>query len=117
MRKLRNRHWGGLLFDGFNIVLMIGIIMVTLAPLLHVFAASLSDAIYIQQGKIGIWPRGWTMKAYRQVFIFPMIFRSYGNTILYTVSGTCLSVVLTAFQKSIRCVMMAPLGSPVVPAV
>ncbi len=96
MRKLSHRNLGHQLFDWFNIGLMIGLIIITIAPLLHVFAASFSDAIYIQQGKVGIWPRGWTTKAYQQVFVFPMIFRAYGNTILYTVGGTCLSVVLTA---------------------
>lgn len=87
---------GNLLFDIANAIVLVGVVIVTIAPLVHVFAASLSEAIYIQQGKVSFWPLGWTIRAYKQVVAFPLMFKAYGNTILYTVSGTCLSVVLTA---------------------
>ena len=96
MRKFFRRHPGSVVFDMCNMLLLLGVVVVTIAPLLHVFASSLSEAIYIQQGKVGLWPKGWTFDAYRKVAEFPLMFRSYGNTILYTVSGTCLSVILTA---------------------
>jgi putative aldouronate transport system permease protein len=95
MRKFF-RHPGSLIFDALNILLLLGVVVVTLVPLVHVLAASLSDALAIQQGKVGLWPQGWTLKAYKQVAEFPLMFRSYGNTILYTATGTCLSVILTA---------------------
>ena len=48
------------------------------------------------KGKVGLWPKGFTAKTYGYVFEDDRIFRSYGNTILYTVLGTTISLSITA---------------------
>lgn len=87
---------GRAIFNIINTIIMIGVIGITLFPILHVFAASISETIYIQQGKVGIFPRGFSLQAYKNVMKYPMIGMAYLNTILYTSVGTVLSVVLTA---------------------
>jgi putative aldouronate transport system permease protein len=41
------------------------------------------------------WPEGFTLKAYERVFQNVDIMRGYGNTILYTLIGTAINLVMT----------------------
>ena len=59
-------------------------------------AVSFSSDVYVMQSKVGLWPKGFTAKTYGYVFEDDRIFRSYGNTILYTVLGTTISLSITA---------------------
>ncbi|TDG00226.1 carbohydrate ABC transporter permease [Paenibacillus piri] len=86
---------GGLAFRIFNTIALGIVVVITLYPFLYVVAASLSDQLYIQQGRIGIIPMGIQWEAYRRVLEFPMLGRSYINTVTYTVLGTAISLVLT----------------------
>jgi putative aldouronate transport system permease protein len=72
------------------------IMLVTLLPIIHMVAISLSSDIYVLQGKVGLIPKGFTTKMYQLVFEDARIFRSYGNTLFYTVLGTVLSLFITA---------------------
>lgn len=65
-------------------------------PLLHIISGSFSDPMALLQGKVSFWPNGFTLSMYEKVFKDASIWRGYGNTILYTVLGTCISVALTA---------------------
>jgi putative aldouronate transport system permease protein len=86
---------GGLAFSCINALVLGLIVVMTLYPFLYVVSASLSEQLYIQQGRIGIIPMGFQLEAYKRVLEFPMLGRSYLNTILYTALGTAISLVLT----------------------
>lgn len=86
---------GRLLFNIINFVVLSVVAVITMYPFLYVLAASLSDQLFIQQGRIGIIPMGLQFEAYRRVLEFPMLARSYLNTVTYTVVGTAISLVLT----------------------
>jgi putative aldouronate transport system permease protein len=84
------------LLDLVLYLFIIAILLVTLLPIIHMVAISLSSDIYVLQGKVGLIPKGFTTKMYQLVFEDARIFRSYGNTLLYTVLGTVLSLFITA---------------------
>ncbi|AFH62986.1 carbohydrate ABC transporter permease [Paenibacillus caseinilyticus] len=84
-----------IVFNVFNALFMTLVVILTLYPFLYILAASFSDQLFIQQGKVGIIPKGFNLDAYKLVFEFPMIGRSYWNTVVYTVTGTLVSVLLT----------------------
>lgn len=86
---------GGLAFSCINALILGLVVVMTLYPFLYVVSASLSEQLYIQQGRIGIIPMGFQLEAYRRVLEFPMLGRSYLNTILYTALGTAISLILT----------------------
>lgn len=71
------------------------IIIIVLVPLLFVLAASFSDPDLVLKGKVLLIPKGFTLKAYHMVFENSDIWRGYLNTIIYTVTGTSISLVLT----------------------
>ncbi len=68
-----------------------------IVPLLHIIAGSFSDPMALLQGKVGLLPEGFTLDMYKKVFADDEIWQGYWNTIVYTVVGTTISVVLTAF--------------------
>ncbi|MCR8631218.1 carbohydrate ABC transporter permease [Paenibacillus radicis (ex Xue et al. 2023)] len=86
---------GGLAFTIINTIILGLVMVVTLYPFLYVVSASLSDQLFIQQGRVGIIPMGFQWEAYRRVLEFPMLGRSYLNTVTYTVVGTAISLALT----------------------
>lgn len=94
--KLHN-SFGDRIFDTFNILFMIVLVIVTLYPFLHVLFASFSDPTQlIQHTGILLKPVGFSIEAYKLVLNDPMILIGYGNTIFYVVVGTVINVTLTA---------------------
>lgn len=88
---------GRITFNLLNAFIMTCVCIVTLYPFLFIAAASLSSPLFISQGKVSIIPLGFTTAAYKMVLEYPMIGRSYLNTILYTVLGTAINILLTVF--------------------
>ncbi|MBP1995759.1 carbohydrate ABC transporter permease [Paenibacillus eucommiae] len=84
------------LFSIFNYILMVVIAMVTVYPIVHIVAVSFSDTVYIVQSKITIFPRGFNIEAYKEIFSSEKVPRAYLNTILYTGTGTTINLLMTA---------------------
>ncbi len=83
-------------FDIMVYFLLLFSLAVTLFPMLHMLAVSFSSDRYVLQGKVGLIPLGFTTKMYEYVFADKSLFRAYGNTIMYTVLGTAISLITTA---------------------
>ena len=87
---------GETVFDLGNHTFMIGLIFVTLYPLLYVALASISEPTPLMQYRgLLLRPLGFTVEAYRRVFLNPMILLGYRNTLLYVVAGTTINLLLT----------------------
>ena len=88
--------FGDRLFGVANTFLMVGLMIVTLYPLLHIAFASVSDpATLMQYRGILLKPLGFTLEAYRRVLDNPMIMIGYRNTLFYVIVGTALNLVMT----------------------
>lgn len=81
-------HWG---ID----VILIFTCIISLYPVLYVLAASFSNPLLVMKNEITIWPKGFTLIGYEKVFTNPDIWNGYMMTILYTVIGTALNVLMT----------------------
>lgn len=86
---------GRVVFQIINYSILMVCTLVALYPVLYVTAASLSSFKFLAQGKVGIIPMGFNLDAYRRVLSYPMIGKSYLNTIFYTVAGTFISLLLS----------------------
>ena len=84
------------LFDFFLYIFMIIVVLLILLPMIHMLAVSFSSDVYVMQGKVGLWPKGFTAKTYGYVFRGRPYFPFLRNTILYTVLGTTISLSITA---------------------
>lgn len=78
-------------------------IIICLYPFIYVVSMSISDPIYVAQQSVWFLPKGFSTKAYETVFQNKEVWRSYYNTIWYTVVGTALNIfmtVITAYPLS-----------------
>lgn len=87
------RRWQAL--DLLNHLLLALIGLACLYPLAHVLSISLSSERAIVQG-ITWFPRDLDLISYKFMLTHPRILGGYANTILYTVTGTAISVAMTA---------------------
>lgn len=86
---------GDMLFDIMNYtVLTIGMLLI-LYPLYFVLIASFSDPNQIYSGEIWLYPKGLTLDGYVRIFNDSTIWIGYGNSLLYAIVGTAISVTLT----------------------
>ena len=92
----RDKSFGARLFDKLNFVFMILVILATIFPLYYVAIISLSEGNAVLRGEVHLAPVGFTLKAYKQVLGNTAISRSLWNSIVYTVVGTTINLVMTA---------------------
>lgn len=82
-------------FNGINVLLISLFLVVILYPLIFVVSASISSPDAVISGKVWLWPVHPTLEGYAAVFKHKLIWSSFRNSVIYTVAGTCFSVVLT----------------------
>lgn len=84
-------------FDIINVLIMIGIAVITIYPIFYVAVCSVSEGNQLigARGLI-LWPKGFDLSAYKAVFSNPNIFSGYRTTLIVVVLGTTLSVLTTA---------------------
>ena len=70
------------------------VLIVVIYPLLFVLFASMSDPQHVTSGAMLLYPKGFNLLGYQQVFRDQRILIGYGNTIYYTVFGTILAVAV-----------------------
>lgn len=101
--ELTRRHSGIRVAPGrkafviINTVVLLLISAIMLYPAIYVIAASFSEETAILRGDVFLYPVRAHLKAYQKVFVYPMLWKSYSNTLLYTVLGTAINLILTVF--------------------
>lgn len=75
---------------------LLGIILLLCAyPIWYVIICSISSPYFINNGQVLLWPMGVTFQGYVAVFQEPSVLIGYRNSILYTVFGTLLALIVT----------------------
>jgi len=109
MRKTSDKrillNWDDRLFDIVNYAFLTLALIIVLYPLVYVVSASFSSYTAVASGRVVLWPIEPGLMAYEAVFRNPRIMIGYRNSLIYTLSGTVLNVVmalLAAFPLSRR---------------
>lgn len=89
--KIQDGKWFDIGVNGIAAV----ILLIVLYPLLFVLSASFSDPQKVLNGEMWLWPAGFTLDAYKEIFHYSDVWVGYKNTILYTSVGTVINVVLS----------------------
>lgn len=82
-------------FDVVNVVLMVVLLIIFLWPLIFVLSASVSDPNAVQTGKVWLFPVGFNLDGYKAILEYKNIWTGYKNTIIYTVLGTIINLIMT----------------------
>ncbi len=92
--KLKN-SFSDKVFYTFNAVFLFIAFLVTVIPIINVVAQSLSSPGDVIAGRVFLLPVNFTLDAYAQVFSSKMLLMGYSNSLLYTVVGTVINIVMT----------------------
>jgi len=82
-------------FEFVNVILIVVLVILCLAPLFHIASVSLSSNRAILSGEVTVFPRGINVEAYRKVFQDNSMLRSLLLTLVMTASYTCLAMLMT----------------------
>ncbi len=94
MMKIGNSKYYKL-FSYINALCMILLCIMFLYPMVYTLAMSLSDAKSILEGKVILFPRGFTIEAYRALMKDKSIRDAMLFTIELTISGVAASIIMT----------------------
>lgn len=96
---------GDIVFYSINGFILLVIFCIVLLPILTLFANAFSSSNAVAAGRVTFWPLtqvapsefklGISVDGFRAAFANSKLVNGYGNTILYTISGTLLNLFLT----------------------
>ncbi|MFD2612445.1 carbohydrate ABC transporter permease [Paenibacillus gansuensis] len=86
---------GDRMFTLGNYFIMGLITIAILYPLYFVVVASFSDPTMVNSGKTVLLPTSLYLDGYRKIFEYEPLWAGYGNSILYTVTGTLVNLIVT----------------------
>jgi putative aldouronate transport system permease protein len=90
-QSLRDRYGDRAFSIAATAVLLLSILAVVY-PLYFIVIASISDPNAVYEGKVWLLPSGITTEGYERIFADNRIWNGLGNTLVYTVLGTAVSV-------------------------
>ncbi|REJ06752.1 carbohydrate ABC transporter permease [Microbacterium bovistercoris] len=82
-------------FQVVNVVALLLICAVTLYPFINLVAKAFSSEGYIAAGEVNLIPRGFNIETFQAVLGDGLFWTNYGNTVIYTVVATAISMFLT----------------------
>lgn len=75
--------------------ILLGIItLILIYPVYFVVIASISDPTYVNLGQVLLLPKGVTFLGYQKIFEYSEILTGYKNSIIYTVLGTLVNLLM-----------------------
>ena len=74
---------------------VIGAVLITLYPLIWIISASVSEPHYVSSGRMWLFPMGFTLEGFKLILGNELIWLGYRNTILYTLLGTAINLIVT----------------------
>lgn len=93
-RRLKNSR-ADRTFYLVNAFIMVAIFLLFAWPLWFILVASFSDPNLVTAGEVWLWPGGFHLGGYELLGQYGSIVRGYINSIVYTVFGTALNIVMT----------------------
>ncbi len=84
-----------ILFNTFNTLFMVILVVVTLYPFLNTIVVSFNAGNDTIRGGLYLWPREWTLQNYRAVFVSGTIYDAFWVSVARTVLATLLNLFLT----------------------
>lgn len=82
-------------FDILNYVILTLCLLIVAYPLYFIVIASVSDPTAVYAGKVILWPSRFTLEGYQRILDYESFFTGYRNTVIYTVVGTAINVLIT----------------------
>lgn len=82
------------IFDIINYLVLFFILLIVLYPLYFIIIASFSSPDAVSRGDVWLYPIGFSLEGYEQIFKYKDIWMGYKNSIIYTVLGTSINILI-----------------------
>ena len=86
---------GDRVFNGITLLILLLVNLIIAYPLIYIISASFSSADAVMAGRVWLLPVDFSLKAYETTFKYESIMTGYRNSLIYTVSGTAVCMVVT----------------------
>ena len=83
------------IYDTIIFIILTFLFLIVAYPLYFVIISSVSDPIEVSAGKVTFTPVGFTLDGYKEVFKTKTVMRGFANSILYTLVGTGINLLVT----------------------
>lgn len=90
------RSSGEIVFDTINVICLVIFSILCIYPFLYVFNLSVSKGGSSAQYGLNLVPKGFTLEYYKQLFRTDAIVTGFKNSIIRTISGTFLALLVTS---------------------
>lgn len=84
-----------IIFDLMVAILSLMVFIIIAYPIYFVIIASVSDSRLVTRGLVTLFPRGFSLYGYEQIFQDTRIWIGYMNTMIYTIGGTFINLLVT----------------------
>lgn len=91
IRKTTSRK----VFEVFNYTLLTVVTLISLFPLVHMFALSLSSQAAAAAGRVSVFPVDFSLESYKYILEKPEFFRAFGVSVVRVILGTSINLILT----------------------
>ncbi len=98
---MENRHHhlkrarGDVVYDTIIFIILTLLFLIVAYPLYFVIISSISDPIEVSAGKVVLTPVGFTWDGYTEVFKTKTVMRGFLNSLIITVLGTSINLLVT----------------------
>ena len=96
---------GERIFYGINTVFLILVALICLAPMVYIFAVSLSSSDAVTAGKVVFWPVDFTLSGYEYLVQNQMFWKAMLNSVVRVILGTAVNLTCA-------CLVAYPLSKP-----
>lgn len=93
--SLKGKSTSDFIFDLVIFILCVFIFLIIAYPLYFIVIASVSDSTLVATGQVTLYPKGFSLFGYTEIFQDSRIWIGYRNTIIYTIVGTAVNLLLT----------------------
>jgi len=93
----KTKSWDDVLFQGLVTGLLLSILLIVIVPMWKVLIMSVTPLNYINTQVLGLWLplTKWSFEAYRQLLGHPAFIRAASNSVVITISGVTINMLLT----------------------
>ena len=95
-RKKRHPMQQDIVFPIVNGLILCVLIFITLYPVINTVAVSFNDGIDAVRGGIGLWPRKFSVEAYKSLLTDKLTYNAFGISVARTVITTVLNLFFTS---------------------
>lgn len=95
MERRIGRCRSDIIYDTILFILLSLVFLIVAYPLYFVIISSVSDPIAVSNGEVTFYPIGFTLDGYKEVFKTNTVVRGFLNSLLYTVCGVSVNLLVT----------------------